>query len=124
MPAKPTGTLVTLSPAALAQLPSVALVLALYASDYVHEPRPNPEKLAAFMVEGANRWGLPALLNSTCHLVAFWQMCADDASTSEAWAEHYKRFDNRRIIHCSLTKAQFAAVRRHLRAVAFEAVVA
>jgi hypothetical protein len=124
MPAKSTGTLMSLSPAALAHLPSVALVLALYASDYVHERRPDLEKVAAFMVDGANRLGLAELMTSTCHLVAFWQMCDDDASTDEAWAAHYKRFDNYRIIHCTLTKGQMSTVRRHLRTMAAEAVAA
>lgn len=115
---------VRLSPAALACLPNVALILALYASEYVHERRPDLEKVAAFMVDGANRWGLPELMNNTCHLVAFWQMCDDDASTAEAWSAHYARFDNHRIIHCSLTKGQMSTVRRHLRAMAVEAVAA
>ncbi|WP_189427935.1 hypothetical protein [Streptomyces thermoviolaceus] len=114
----------SLSPAVLAQLPSVALTLALYASDYVHERRPDLEKVAAFIVDGANRWGLPELMNNVCHLVAFWQMCDDDASTSEAWSAHEKRFDNYRILHCTLSKRQFATVRRHLRAMATEAVAA
>jgi hypothetical protein len=114
MPApRTTSRTVPLSPAVLAQLPSVALTLALCASDYVHERRPDLEKVAAFIVDGANRWGLPELVHNTCHLVAFWQMC-DDASTSEAWAAHYERFDNYRIIHCTPAKGQFATVSRHL----------
>ncbi|MEU6418448.1 hypothetical protein [Streptomyces spiralis] len=116
--------LAPLSPAVLAHLPSVALLLALYASDYVHERRPDLEKVAAFMVDGANRWGLPELLNNTCHLVAFWQMCDDDASTPEAWAAHCERFDHYRIFHCTLSKRQMSTVRRHLKAMAAEAVAA
>ncbi|UXY29271.1 hypothetical protein [Streptomyces sp. HUAS TT20] len=113
-----------LSPAVLACLPDVALILALYASDYLHERRPDLREVAAFIVDGANRWGLSELMNNTCHLVAFWQMCDDDASTDEAWTAHRERFDNYRIIHCTLTKGQYATVRRHLRAMAGERVAA
>lgn len=113
-----------LSPTAIAQLPDVSLVLALYASDYVNTRRPDPAKLAAFMVDGANRLGISELVRNTCHLVAFWQQCADDATTSETWEAHRERFDNYRLIHCSLPNRLMASVRRHLKAMAREAVAA
>ncbi|MER6982725.1 hypothetical protein [Streptomyces carpinensis] len=125
MPATLTAThLESLSPTLIAGLPDVSLLLALYASEYVHERRPDLAKVAAFVVDGVNRWGLPELVHNTCHLVAFWQQCADDTATSETWAAHYERFDNRRIIHCTLTDRQFRTVRRHLTALAAEAVAA
>jgi hypothetical protein len=113
-----------LSPAVVAQLPDVSLIVALYASDYVNQLRPDLAKVAAFIVDGANRWSLPELVRRTCHLVSFWQRCADDTATSETWAEHYELWDNYRLIHCSLTSRQFRTVRRHLAEMATEAVAA
>ncbi|MFD9969465.1 hypothetical protein ACFWYA_15005 [Streptomyces sp. NPDC059011] len=114
----------SISPAVVAQLPDVSLIAALYASDYVNQIRPDLGKVAAFIVDGANRWGLPELVTRTCHLLSFWQRCADDVATSEVWAAHEELFDNRRIIHCSLTGRQLATVRRHLAEMAAEAVAA
>ncbi|MEU6062934.1 hypothetical protein ABZ864_00120 [Streptomyces sp. NPDC047082] len=122
MPATPTTSRTApLSPTVLAHLPNVALILALYASDYVHTRRPDLAKVAAFIVDGANRFGLPELVHNTCHLVAYWQQCADDTTTSETWRAHRGRFDTYRLVHCTLTDRQFATVRRHLIALAAEA---
>lgn len=114
----------SLSPTLIAGLPDVSLLLALYASDYVHERHPDLAKIAAYVIDGVNRWGLSELVHNTCHLVAFWQQCADDTATTEVWDAHFGRFDNRRIIHCTLTNRQFRTVRRHLLALASEAVAA
>lgn len=115
---------VALDPAVIAELPPVALLLALYASDYVAERRPDPAKVAAFVVDGTNRLGLAELIDCTCHLVSFWQCCEDDTATSDVWAAYRERFDHRRVIHCTFDRARLAAVRRHLRAMATEAVAA
>ncbi|MGH4027439.1 hypothetical protein ACQB60_00735 [Actinomycetota bacterium Odt1-20B] len=108
----------------IAELPPVSLLLALYASDWVHESRPDLAKLAAFMVDGVNRLGLAELIDQTCHLVSFWQRCETDTATPEAWDTHRDRFDTYRLIHCTLTKRQFAQVRRHLAALDRGAVAA
>ncbi|MGV9883798.1 hypothetical protein [Streptomyces sp. NPDC003006] len=116
--------IVAITPAMFAKLPDVALILALYASDCVADRQPDPAKVAAFMVDGADRLGLAELMSHTCHLVAYWQMCSDDATTREARAAHRSRFDTDRLIHCTLSKRQFAVVRRHLLALDTEAVAA
>ncbi|MGW0553350.1 hypothetical protein ACWDZ6_03960 [Streptomyces sp. NPDC002926] len=108
----------------MAELPDVSLILALYASDWVNERRPDLAKAAAFMVDGASRWGLHEIIVRTCDLVAFWSHCASDTATAEVWAAHEDRFDNYRIIHCSFPQRQLATVRRHLVAMAAEAVTA
>ncbi|MCX3060405.1 hypothetical protein [Streptomyces beihaiensis] len=113
-----------IAPALLATLPEVALVLALYASDYTHDRRPDLAKVAGFMVDGANRLGVAELMGRTCDLVGFWQMCRDDTTTREAWDAHRSRFDTYRLIHCTLNRSQFATVRRHLLALDAEAVAA
>ncbi|MFF3324457.1 hypothetical protein [Streptomyces sp. NPDC002889] len=96
----------------------MSLILALYASDWVNERRPDLAKVAAFMVDGVNRWGLNEIIVRTCDLVTFWARCDNRTATPEVWAAHYDRFDNYRIIHCSLTGRQLATVRRHLIAMA------
>ncbi|MBT2491050.1 hypothetical protein J7E96_21515 [Streptomyces sp. ISL-96] len=113
-----------LSPAVVASLPDVSLIVALYASDCVSLRHLDPAKIAAFMVDGANRWGLAQLIERTCDLVVFWQRCADQITTSEDWAEHHSRFDNSRIIRFSLDASEMAPVRQHLAAMASEAVAA
>ncbi|MER5462806.1 hypothetical protein ABT010_19405 [Streptomyces sp. NPDC002668] len=100
----------------------MSLILALYASDWVNERRPDLSKVAAFMVDGANRWGLREIIVRTCDLVTFWSHCADKTATAEVWDAHYGRFDNYRIIHCSFQRRQLVTVRRHLVAMAAEAV--
>ncbi|MDJ0340365.1 hypothetical protein QMK19_00420 [Streptomyces sp. H10-C2] len=115
---------VTLSSAIVAELPDAALVIALYASDYVAEVRPDLAKVAAFMVDGANRWGLSKVVEQTGLLVTFWGHCERDTASLEIWAEHRARFDNYRIIHCSFDPVRLRTIRKHLRAMTVGSVAA
>ena len=125
MPAiKTDSRVMALAPAVLAELPTPVLILAIYASDYLSERRPDLAKVAAFAVDGANRLGLADLVDRTCFLVSFWQRCEDNANTRETWADHRQRFDNDRIIHCTFGRRDMAVIRRHLRTLAAEAVTA
>ncbi|MGV9885352.1 hypothetical protein [Streptomyces sp. NPDC003006] len=108
----------------LAKLPDVTLALALYASDYVSERRPDPAKLAAFILDAVDRIGLPELVHRTCHLVAFDQKADDEAMSRDDRAKRDGMFDAYRLIHCTMNRPQVAAVRRYLLALDTEAVAA
>lgn len=125
MPVTLTASHTALTPATVAELPYVSLILALYASDYDRDRHAAPDKIAAFIIEGANRWGLEELIVRTCRLVTFWQYCADRVATSETWSAHQSLFDGDRIIRCSgVLEARPRAIRRALAALAAEAVTA
>ncbi|WP_093614430.1 hypothetical protein [Streptomyces indicus] len=118
-----------LAPAALAKLPDVALILALYASDYVMDRRrTESEKIAAFMVDGASRLGLVELIDQITLLTAHWNVCRHGHNDEDRWAAYadYKaQFDHPRIVHCCYVLGRAPkGIRRALATMTAEAVTA
>lgn len=114
-----------LSAAQVQDLSATALIVALYASDYMPITRPDLDRVAAFIVDGANRLGLRQIIERTARLVAFWDSCEADTATRTDWAAHREEFTHARLVHCSYIVQRYARrIRQALNMMAAEAVAA